>query len=260
MLEEFGPAHPNYEQQTQKMIDSIRKIKHPHDKIHVLDKGYVRFVDHMGSDLSVVNAARVSFDKESKEFGDRDDKLIKFLVREKHTAPFRHAILSVEVYAPLFVARQWWKHVVGGDHNENPRDPYLAWNESSRRYVTENEEFYIPSEWRGKPANNKQGSAGTVDEGIGNFYTTALRGFTSAGLEWYRTAMEQGIAPEQARLFLPANALYVRWRWTSSLQGVMYFLELRDDSHAQWEIQQYAQAVKSVARSKFPVSIGGLDG
>lgn len=229
------------------------------DNVLVLDKGYVRLVDSMGSDLSVVNAARVSYDKESQEFNDRDDKLIRFLVRENHTAPFRHAIVTLEVYAPLFVARQWWKHVIGGQHNESAMDPFLAWNESSRRYVTENEEFYIPSEWRGKPANNKQGSAGSVSEEYGNYLSSALRANVERGLYDYREAMENGVAPEQARLFLPANALYVRWRWTSSLQGIMHFIKLRDEAHAQWEIQEYARAVKSLVGTKFPVAIGGLD-
>lgn len=257
----IGPEHPKY---TKFEVDrsKYKFVEEPGDpnKIEVLDKGYVRLVDSMGSDLSVVNAARVSYDKESKEFNDKDAKLISFLVRENHTAPFRHAIITYEVYAPLFVARQWWKHVIGGQHNEHFSDPYLAWNESSRRYVTENEEFYIPSEWRGKPANNKQGSEGTVSEEYGKYLSSALRGNIERGLYDYREAMDAGVAPEQARLFLPANALYVRWRWTSSLQGVMHFIKLRDDSHAQWEIQQYAAGVKELARLKFPISIGGLDG
>lgn len=237
------------------------------DKIDVLDKGYVRLVDHMGSDLSVVNAARVSYDKESQEFSRNDDRLLKFLVRENHSAPFRHAIVTFETYAPLFVARQWWKHVIGGTHDEFPdllfpgMDPFLAWNESSRRYVTENEEFYIPNftEWRAKPANNKQGSAGEVEDEVGMNYTELLEHFTTKGWNLYQQAMDEGIAPEMARLFLPANALYVRWRWTSSLQGVMHFIKLRDEAHAQWEIQEYARAVKSLTGDVFPASIGGMD-
>lgn len=256
-LDMIGPAHPRYEFKNITFTDINR--------INVLDKGYVRLVDYMGSDLSVVNAARVSYDKESNQFDTKDERLLAFLVREHHTAPFRHAIAQFEVYAPLFVARQWWKHVIGGTQDEFPdlvfpgMDPFLAWNESSRRYVTENEEFYIPSEWRGKPANNKQGSQGVVDEDVQNALNESYEEYVKEGLAWYRAAMADGVAPEQARLFLPANGLYVRWRWTSSLQGVMHFIHLRDEAHAQWEIQEYARAVKELAREKFPTSIGGLD-
>src|SRR5690606_6682282 len=111
--------------------------------VNVLDNGYVRLRDDdvFGSDLSVVNAARVSFDKESRELTERDKRLIQFLAREGHTSPFRHAAATFEIYAPLMVARQWWKYIVGGDH----RDPLLAWNESSRRYITEKLVFYIPN-------------------------------------------------------------------------------------------------------------------
>ncbi len=127
------------------------------NKINVLDNGYVRLVDVLGNDLSVVNAARVSYDKEVEEFGPKDEKLIKFLIREGHTSPFRHAALTFEVYAPLFVARQWWKYAVASTHV----DEQNGWNESSRRYITEAEEFYVPSAsaWRSKPENSKQKSA-----------------------------------------------------------------------------------------------------
>jgi len=119
--------------------------------IQVLDKGYVRLVNSMGSDLTVVNAARVSYSKESFELNEKDIRLIKFLAREGHTSPFRHAILQFEIYAPLMVARQWWKYVVGSAHYEGTGDSLEAWNESSRRYITEEPQFYIPSpgEWQG---------------------------------------------------------------------------------------------------------------
>jgi thymidylate synthase (FAD) len=108
------------------------------EMINVLDKGYVRLVNVMGSDLSVVNSARVSYDKESTELSEKDARLIRFLAREGHTSPFRHATLQFEMYAPLMVARQHWKYIVGSDHTMD------AWNESSRRYVTEEPAFYIP--------------------------------------------------------------------------------------------------------------------
>lgn len=231
------------------------------EQVDVLDKGYVRYIDHMGSDLNVVNAARASYAKESLEFNDKDERLLNFLVRENHTAPFRHAILSLEVYAPLFVARQWWKHIIGGTQDEflapawPGLDPFLAWNESSRRYVTETPEFYM-ARWRGKPDNNKQGSTDFLDNM--EYFDHLLESHYEAGLELYNEAMAAGIAPEQARLFLGANGLYVRWRWTSSLQGVQHFIRLRDEEHAQWEIVQFAKGVRQIAAERFPVSIGAL--
>ena len=219
-------------------------------KIDVLDKGYVRLVDHMGSDLSVVNAARVSYDKEVAEMSEKDSRLLSFLVREKHTSPFRHAALTFEVYAPLVVARQWWKYAVASSHVENQ----LGWNESSRRYITEAEEFYVPSpsEWRSKPENSKQGSGEPVDVLVGQRFTDRLEETIRLGEEAYVSAMEEGIAPELARLFLPAYGMYVRWRWTVSLQGVMTFLEQRLPHDAQSEIREYADAVFNLSSSVFP--------
>lgn len=221
------------------------------DKINVLDKGYVRLVDAMGTDLSVVNAARVSYDKETQELTEKDKRLINFLVREKHTSPFRHASLTFEVYAPLFVARQWWKYAVSSSHVDDQN----GWNESSRRYLTEDEEFYIPKldEWRSKPDNSKQGS-GPVLTNDGDTLTTMLEETISIGTTAYHHAMACGVAPEQARLFLPAYAMYVRWRWTTSLQGAMTFLEQRLPHDAQSEIREYANAVLELSKDKFPVT------
>ena len=226
-------------------------------KLNVLDKGYVRLVDVLGSDLTPVNAARVSYDKESSELSDKDERLLKFLAREGHTSPFRHAMLQFEVYAPLMVARQWWKYVVGSDHTME------AWNESSRRYVTEKPEFYIVEqmEWRKAPENSKQGSGDALwlhDPVFASKATGALYEYIQKGVELYEKAMESGICAEQARLFLPAYGLYVRWYWTASLAGVAHFLNQRVAHDAQREIQDYAKAVKSLADSKFPVSLKEL--
>lgn len=103
----------------------------------ILDKGYVRLVDSMGSDLTIVNAARASFAKESHELNEKDERLIKFLAENEHTSPFRHAVLQFEIKAPLMVARQWWKYIIGSSHLEGSQESLNAWNESSRRYVTE---------------------------------------------------------------------------------------------------------------------------
>lgn len=222
--------------------------------INVLDNGYVRLVNVMGSDLTVVNSARVSYDKESKELTERDIRLIKFLARENHTSPFRHAILQFEIYAPLMVARQWWKYVVGSDHVMD------AWNESSRRYITEEPTFYIPKadEWRSAPDNSKQGSGEPVGEEFGKHYTLNLMRLIEAGERLYEEALKDGICAEQARLFLPAYGMYIRWYWTASLQSVAHFLNQRLAHDAQREIQEYAKAVYELVKPHFPVSIGEL--
>jgi thymidylate synthase (FAD) len=218
--------------------------------INVLDKGYIRLVDKLGTDLSVANAARVSYDKESKEMSDRDSKLIKFLWDEKHTSPFRHAAMTFEVYAPLFVARQWWKYAVASTHVDDQN----GWNESSRRYITENEEFYIPeaTKWRSKPENSKQGSGEPINSMQGQILTNKLEEIVQKGSEFYHDAMQMGVAPEIARLFLPAYGMYVRWRWTVSLHGALTFLEQRLPSDAQKEIQEYAVAVRDLVKEAFP--------
>jgi len=220
------------------------------NKIDVLDKGYVRLVDVLGSDLSIVNAARVSYDKESQDITEKDEKLIAFLIREKHTSPLRHAALTFEVYAPLMVARQHWKYAVASTHIDDQN----GWNESSRRYITEKEEFYLPlgDQWRSKPANSKQGSGEPVDIGTGEFYTEKLNDLIEYSQGLYQKALDDGIAPELARLFLPAYGMYVRYRWTVSLQGVMTFLDQRLEHDAQVEIQEYAMAVNFLTTIAFP--------
>jgi len=225
------------------------------EKYDVLDKGYVRLVDVLGNDLSVANAARVSYDKESKLREDgsltiADQKLIDFLWREGHTSPFRHAAMTFEVYAPLVVARQWWKYAVAGSHIDDQN----GWNESSRRYITENEEFYIPqaNEWRSKPENSKQGSGAPIMDGKGQYFTLALENYVASGEELYQRALDEEVAPELARLFLPAYGMYVRWRWTTSLHGVINFLQQRLESDTQVEIQKYAQAVQKLSEQHFP--------
>ena len=227
------------------------------NQINVLDKGYVRLVDTLGNDLSVVNAARVSYDKESEEFTSKDAGLIKFLIREGHTSPFRHAALTFEVYAPLFVARQWWKYAVSSTHVDDQN----GWNESSRRYITEQEEFYVPSasSWRSKPENSKQGSGEPIHFSNGAYYTNKLNELIAQGTKLYHDAMNDNIAPEIARLFLPAYGMYVRWRWTTSLQGVMTFLEQRLEHDAQVEIQEYAKAVKELSHEAFPQTFKALN-
>jgi thymidylate synthase (FAD) len=223
------------------------------NKIDVLDKGYVRLVDVLGNDLSVVNAARVSYDKESSEFEARDEKLLEFLIREGHTSPLRHAALTFEVYAPLMVARQWWKYAVSSTHVDDQN----GWNESSRRYITEKEEFYIPAknEWRSKPENSKQGSGDPINDFDGYTLTHDLVDFIDYGVALYEKAQKLNVAPELARLFLPAYGMYVRWRWTVSLQGILTFLGQRLEHDAQVEIQEFAKAIRDLTTNAFPATL-----
>jgi thymidylate synthase (FAD) len=226
------------------------------DRRPVLDHGYVRLVDRMGSDLSVVNAAKVSFDKEATDFGPREERLLQFLGREGHTSPFRHAALSFEVFAPLMVARQWWKYVVGSDHTME------GWNESSRRYVTEEPTFYSiePTAWRSAPANRKQGSGEPLPVEVGRRLSAELADHYARSLERYEAAIADGVAVEQARVFLPAYALYVRWRWTASLQAVGHFLAQRLADDAQREIAAYASAVRELTEPYFPHALAAMIG
>jgi thymidylate synthase (FAD) len=206
----------------------------------------------MGSDIDIVNSARVSFDKEVSSIGDKDISLINYLVKNRHDSVFRHCAMTFEVYAPLMVARQWYKHAVASTH----LDDQMGWNESSRRYVTEKEEFYVPkvNEWRSTPENKKQGSGDSVNPEIGAKNLQRLRASVERGIRDYQEALSDGVAPEQARLLLPAYAMYVRWRWTASLNALLHFVSLRIDGHAQYEIQQYANIVNDIVMEHYPLT------
>ena len=209
--------------------------------LNVLDRGFVSLVDHMGSDLSVVNSARISYAKRSESFCERDEKLVNYLWEHNHTSPFRHATLQFHIKAPLFVIRQWQKHQVG-----------CAWNEVSGRYVEFEAEFYIPDCWRKQHKQNKQGSYGEVEsqQEAYSIYTRALE----ASLDEYYNLLNLGVCKEQARMVLPLS-LYTQCYWTASLQAVMHFLSLREDSHAQLEIQEYAKAIRELSAAHFPSSL-----
>lgn len=220
------------------------------DTVQVFD-GYVKLHDVMGSDLTVVNAARVSYNRKKEVLDEKDRRLIQFLAENGHTSPFRHATLQFEVYAPLMVARQWWKYVVGADHIMD------GWNESSRRYITEECEFYVPntSEWRSAPENKKQGSGDVLGIELGFEITNALHQHVTESTALYEWAMSMGVCAEQARLFLPAYGMYVRWYWTASLQSVAHLLQQRLNHDAQKEFQDYAKAVYELAKPHFPFSL-----
>lgn len=232
-------------------------------KINVLDQGYVLHKPDwfLGSgDLEPVNDAKVSYDRESVELGEKELKLLGFLGCESHTSPFRHSVMKFEIYAPLMVARQWWKYIVGSGHDESGQDNFTAWNESSRRYITEEPVFYIVSsdQWRSAPDNKKQGSGDPVPLLLGCEATKRLIMAYQAGYSDYVWALEQGICAEQARLYLPAYGLYVRWRWTASLQAVIHFVQQRIAHDAQKEIQEYAKAVFQIVQTRFEHSAKAL--
>ena len=221
------------------------------DVIKVLDHGYVRLLGNLGSDLDVINSARVSYDKEVQEFLDRDVALLSFLIKHRHDSTLRHCVASFEIYAPLMVARQWYKHTVASSHV----DDQLGWNESSRRYITEEPTFYIPEEWRLAPENKKQGSAGVASPELSRKITKGLEWHINESEGLYNHMLSLGIATEQARIFLPAYSMYVRWRWTASLNALLHFLSLRNADDAQSEIRAYANAVAVFVKQFYPETV-----
>ena len=206
------------------------------------------YIDHMGSDLSVVNAARVSFGKNSNAIGylalgdqpkialvsDRDKNLIKYLAEHKHMSPFGHAFASFHIKAPIFVARQLVKH------------KFLRWNEISRRYVDSKPEFYEPDEWRGRSEDKKQGSDGVVD--VDNWGDVNW-----ACLKAYQDLLYNGVCPEQARMVLPQSTM-TEWYWSGSLDAFADMCNLRLKTDTQYETQLVAQQIDQTMLGIFPVS------
>lgn len=206
-----------------------------------ISKQEVTLIDSMGSDLSVVNAARVSFHKTHEIFEEgKDAKLIDYLAKHNHWTPFAHCFLSFRIKAPIFVARQLVKHQVG-----------LAWNEVSRRYVDDEPEFYFPDVWRKRAENVKQGSSDESafpkeDERM----TKGLYKDYEVMLEWYESLLEAGVAPEQARMVLPQNMM-TEWIWSGSLAAFARVCKLRLDPHAQKETQEVAQQINDLVPKHF---------
>lgn len=216
-------------------------------EIPVLDKGFVKLVDCMGSDLSVVNAARVSFGKRKDAFDEGDAKLIKYLAKHEHTSPFRHTALTLHVKAPIFVFRQWMKHRIGSEFNEI----------SGRYVVFPDDEFYVPEVFRMQSKDNKQGSLGEIAEEHRGPAAAAFLQSCKDSVKQYKALLEMGVCKEQARCVLPVG-LYSEVYWTVSLQAAAHFIRLRTEGHAQWEIQQYAHAVAKVVEQVYPVSLKAL--
>ena len=200
----------------------------------------VELIDSMGTDLTVVNAARVSFGKQKDKFEDGDEKLIDYLAEHNHWSPFAHATLQFRIKAPIFVARQLVKHQVG-----------LVWNEISRRYVDTEPEFYKVDKWRGKPVDRKQGSDGVIDQrGLCDWAKTKVE---DSALESYKGLLDVGVAPEQARMVLP-QSLMTEWYWSGSLYAFARVCNLRCADDAQYETRSIANEIDTQCKIKFPVS------
>ena len=206
----------------------------------------VTYIDHMGSDISVVNAARVSFGKKSEwmpriHYGEqlvlkpKDAKLIKYLAKHKHKSPFNHTFVTFHVKAPIFVARQLQKH------------EYMPWNEVSRRYVDSEPEFYVPDVWRGRSADKKQGSEGEVKSNANVFY------YNTKALMLYNQQLDEGVSPEQARMHLP-QSMMTEWYWSGTLFAFAKMCGLRLKSDTQEETQLVAQKVALTMAKIYPVS------
>ena len=217
-------------------------------KIDVLDKGYIEVVDVLGDDLTPVNAARVSFGGRSKTFEAKDRRLSKFLIKHKHFSPFRHQHVMMIIKAPEFVMRQWYKHVVGIETTSSHPTKDHAWNEISGRYVPV-KEYYYPQYFRKQSADNKQASEGEIEDQKQGYFLWE-KGLHQVQ-ETYKELLELGVAKEQARAILPLSQYTQVW-WTASFQSIMNFIELRDETTAQWEIQQYAKVLKEIMLDVFP--------
>jgi thymidylate synthase (FAD) len=237
--------------------------------VPVLDAGHVQYVTHMGDDLMVVNAARVSFAKESEfdydikeeidvdgrsvtehkhnfRLKERDKKLISYLAKHNHWTPFAHPQITLRIKAPISIRTQLFKHKVG-----------FVENEVSRRYVKDEPEYYMPN-WRSAPTDGaKQGSSGFMDKTdhpVNRMLRDAdYRQVCNMAIIRYNTMIDEGVAPEQARFILP-QGMYTEWWWTGSLSAYARVYRQRSDPHAQWEVRQYADAISAIIEPLFPVS------
>lgn len=206
----------------------------------------VEYIDHMGSDINIVNAARVSYAKEVQEFNlDTDYKLLTYLAKHDHWSPFAHTCISVRCKVPLFLARQLVKHQVGGN-----------WNEESRRYISTEPEFWLPEQWHYKPQNSKQGS------GAVHPLTHVLSEWTyensERSLKLYQAMLTHEVAPEEARMVLPLNTM-TNYIWTGSLLFFRRVIAQREDSHAQLAAQEYAKKLQAVVRPVYQYGYKALE-
>ena len=214
----------------------------------VLDKGFIEVIDHLGNDLTVSNSARVSFGKRKDKYDKSDERLVRYLAKNKHYSPFRHLMVQFHIKAPEFVMRQWYKHVVGAETTSSYSTKDHAWNEISGRYVPV-EEYYIPENWRQQSEDSKQASVGAIaqQEEASECYAKAIQ----IGRHYYERLLELGVAKEQARIVMPLSQ-YTEVYWTASFQAIVNFIELRDEPTAQWEIREYAKVLKEQMIAIYP--------
>jgi thymidylate synthase (FAD) len=201
-------------------------------------QGWVGLLDCLGSETTIVNAARVSFGRRHESIDERDVRLLRYLLEHRHTSPFEHVVFSFSVHCPMFVRSQWHRHRT------------WSYNEISRRYTEVDLEFYVPPVVREQAPSNRQASIEPVhvDQEAARRLIAAQN---QAALALYERLLVMGVCREQARGVLPQNLLTTFWG-TVDLHNLIGFLELRDSEGAQWEIRQYAQAIKELVRPQFP--------
>jgi thymidylate synthase (FAD) len=213
------------------------------DEITVLDHGFVRLDDCMADDLAVVNAARVSFARRVTELGDADRGLVRFLMRERHSTPFEHAVFRFHVKCPIFVAREWMRHRAG------------SYNEHSARYSELPDEFYVPALEDVRTQVGKPGSYSfePVDEETAEQTRETLTATYRDAYLVYRGMIDRGVAREIARMALPVG-IYTQFHWTLNARSLMNFLSLRNADSAQLEIRRFAEAVEVLFAERMPVT------
>ena len=256
------------------------------NKIDVLDHGFVELVDYMGSDLTVVNSARVSFGKRKEVMDEKDEKLIKYLIENQHTSPLRNCQLQFHIKTDVGTSRQMMKHIIGANFTAISKDH--GYNELSSRYVdATNFDYYIPETFRKQSKNNKQCSTNEVvdsftkeelkgtffdglaemsrvlgEDGKPEYYTVDASEIYTTTIdmikEAYALLVSKGTARELARNLLPL-AFYTEFYWTASLQAVLNFIKLRDHEGSQYEIREYAKAMRTLVEQKFPVSLKAFE-
>lgn len=212
----------------------------------------IELIDSMGNDLSVVNDARASFDKSSDSLTDKDIKLLQYLIKHKHTSPLRGVTFKFKVKAPLFICRQWWKHCLASNHN----DEQIGWNERSFRYTDaiDQPEFYQPKTFAKQSTSNKQASAGILSENENTLASALYKATCDSSYDTYYRLINLGVSREQARAVL-VPAIYTSWVWTVSLQSVLNFIDLRTGNGAQSEIALYAGCVEKLITPIVPETL-----
>jgi thymidylate synthase (FAD) len=221
-------------------------------------KSTVALIDSMGNSLSIVNDARQSFDNRKEQWEEKDGKLLNYLAKHHHTSPFRGVVFKWQVKAPLFVARQWWKHTVASTFV----DDQLGWNEKSFRYCSaEDAEFYCPSVFYQQSEDNRQAAGKPLSEAETDYTDLAQQYYCAAlyaAIEAYEGLLLAGVCKEQARAILP-SALYTSFVWTCSLQALFHFISLRIGHGAQGEIVAYAKALLELGRPVAPEAFAAFE-